>query len=132
VADFIGDVNIIEGQVTQLHDDRAELSWGEGKPAIRGMAGENLTQSTSAAFAVRPEKVAIFGDEPLDRHNRVSGVVEDIAYLGNMSTYYVRLESGALIKSQVANDRRIARRSITWGDTVWLSWTDTAGIVLAA
>ena len=132
VADFIGDVNIIEGQVTQVQGETAELSWGEGKSAIRGMAGKNLVQSKSGAFAVRPEKVAIFTDEPTDRHNRVNGVVEDIAYLGNMSTYYVRLESGALIKSQIANDRRIERRSITWGNTVWLSWTDTAGIVLAS
>jgi putrescine transport system ATP-binding protein len=132
VADFIGDVNIIEGQVTQVTGKTAELSWREGKPAIRGMTGENLSTSTSGAFAVRPEKVAIITEEPQDRHNRVSGVVEDIAYLGNMSTYYVRLESGALIKSQIANNRRIARRSITWGDTVWLSWTDTAGIVLAS
>ena len=132
VADFIGDVNIIEGQVTLAGKETAELSWGEGKAAIRGMAGESLNASTSGAFAVRPEKVAIFADEPMDRHNRVDGVVEDIAYLGNMSTYYVRLENGAVIKSQVANNRRIAHRSITWGDNVWLSWTDTAGIVLAS
>lgn len=132
VADFIGDVNIIEGQVTKAQGEMAELSWGEGKSSIRGMAGANLSQSASGAFAVRPEKVAIFTDAPMDRHNRVTGVVEDIAYLGNMSTYYVRIENGALIKSQVANDRRIANRSITWGATVWLSWTDTAGIVLAS
>jgi len=122
VADFIGDVNIIEGQITQSNHETAELSWGEGKPAIRGLAGENLQTATSGAFAVRPE----------NHHNRVGGTVEDIAYLGNMSTYYVRLESGALIKSQVANSRRIARRAITWGDAVWLSWTDTAGIILAS
>ena len=132
VADFIGDVNIIEGQVTKAQGEMAELSWGESKSSIRGMAGANLSQSASGAFAVRPEKVAIFTDAPMDRYNRVTGVVEDIAYLGNMSTYYVRIENGALIKSQVANDRRIANRSITWGDTVWLSWTDTAGIVLAS
>ncbi|MDO6590211.1 polyamine ABC transporter ATP-binding protein [Loktanella sp. D2R18] len=132
VADFIGDVNIIEGQVTKAEGDAAELSWGEGKPAIRGMAGAGLRAATSGAFVVRPEKVAIFSEEPMDRHNRLNGTVEDIAYLGNMSTYYVRLENGALIKSQVANNRRIARRAITWGDRVWLSWTDTAGIVLAS
>jgi len=132
VADFIGDVNIIEGQVTKAQGEMAELSWGQGKSPIRGMAGAPLSQSKSGAFAVRPEKVAIGTEAPMDRHNRVTGVVEDIAYLGNMSTYYVRIENGALIKSQVANDRRIANRSITYGDRVWLSWTDTAGIVLAS
>ncbi len=77
-----------------------------------------------------PEKVALSLQEPVERNNRVAGKVEDIAYLGNMSTYYVRLENGNLIKSQVANDRRISRRSVTWNDQVWLSWSDTAGIVL--
>lgn len=131
VADFVGDVNIIEGQITKVQGDAAELSWAEGLPDIRGIAGAQLQAHTSGAFVVRPEKVAISTEEPLERPNRVSGSVEDIAYLGNMSTYYVRIKDDVLIKSQVANNRRIARRSITWDDTVWLSWSDTAGIVLA-
>jgi len=60
----------------------------------------------------------------------IEGKILDIAYLGNISTYHVELANGAIIKAQTANDRRIARRSFTWEDTVWLSWTDTAGIIL--
>ncbi|WP_380058152.1 ABC transporter ATP-binding protein [Falsihalocynthiibacter sp. SS001] len=130
VADFIGDVNIIEGTVARLENDEAELSWAEGQPSIRALAGSGIDKGASAAFAIRPEKVAIATEDPTDRHNRVQGHVEDIAYLGNISTYYVRLENGTLIKAQTANNRRIARRNITWKDKVWLSWTDTAGIVL--
>jgi len=29
-----------------------------------------------------------------------------------------------------ANTRRISKRSITWEDPVWLSWTATAGVLL--
>lgn len=130
VADFIGDVNIIEGTVHQADGDTAELAWSETSGSIKGMRGEGADKGASAAFAIRPEKVAISTEEPTDRHNRVEGHVEDIAYLGNISTYYVRLENGNLVKSQTANDRRIARRNITWKDRVWLSWRDTAGIVL--
>lgn len=130
VADFIGDVNIFEGMVTQVDGDTAELSWSETSGEIKGMRGEGVEKGSSAAFAIRPEKVAISTEEPADRHNRVQGSVEDIAYLGNISTYYVRLDNGNLVKAQTANDRRIARRNITWKDTVWLSWRDTAGIVL--
>ena len=32
---------------------------------------------------------------------------------------------------QVANQRRISRRAFAWEDPVWLSWTATAGVVLA-
>jgi putrescine transport system ATP-binding protein len=34
------------------------------------------------------------------------------------------------VRAQVANHRRIARRDFTWEDEVWLSWSDTAGLVL--
>ncbi|MEY8117440.1 ABC transporter ATP-binding protein [Falsihalocynthiibacter sp. BN13B15] len=130
VADFIGDVNIIEGTVTEISEDAAELSWSEHNNGLRAMVGEGVTKGSSAAFAIRPEKVTIDTEEPVDRHNRVTGQVEDIAYLGNISTYYVRLGTGQLVKAQTANNRRISRRNITWKDTVWLSWTDTAGIIL--
>ena len=131
VADFIGDVNIIEGRVSKSDGDAAELAWAEGHSPIRGMSGAGISNGQGGAFAIRPEKIAIATDEPIDVHNRISGEVEDIAYLGNISTYYVRLANGALVKSQTVNTRRIARRGITWNDKVWLSWTDTAGIVLA-
>ena len=131
VADFIGDVNIIEGRVSKAEGGAAELAWAEGNTPIRGLSGTGISNGQGGAFAIRPEKIAIATEEPLDVHNRISGEVEDIAYLGNISTYYVRLANGALVKSQTANTRRIARRGITWNDKVWLSWTDTAGIVLA-
>ena len=60
----------------------------------------------------------------------MKGRIEDIAYLGNISTYKVELANGAMIKAQVANDRRLARRTFSWDDMVWLSFTDTAGVIL--
>ncbi|WP_424929236.1 ABC transporter ATP-binding protein [Amaricoccus tamworthensis] len=130
VADFIGDVNIIEGSVSLVDGEKAELQWTEGARPIRAMSGQGISTSDKAAFVVRPEKVAIATTEPTDMHNRVQGTVEDIAYLGNMSTYHVRLADGTLVKAQAANNRRISRRGITWYDTVWLSWSDTAGLIL--
>jgi len=35
-----------------------------------------------------------------------------------------------MIKAQISNHRHQAHRSITWEDEVWLSWTDTAGVLL--
>ena len=132
VADFIGDVNIIKGRSSNLRHDIAELDWAQGAPPVKGMAGDNLIANAEASFVIRPEKIGISKEEPLELHNRVRGQVEDIAYLGNISTYYVRLSNGTLVKSQTSNSRRLARRDITWQDDVWLSWTDTAGLVLAS
>jgi len=130
VADFIGDINIISGRSTNLHGDSVELEWAQGAAPIKGMVGAGVTSDGEASFVIRPEKVGISKDEPHGISNRLKGVVEDIAYLGNISTYYVRLPDGALIKAQTSNDRRFAQRDITWQDEVWLSWRDTAGIVL--
>ncbi len=129
VADFIGEVNFIEGHAAVV-DGVATISWAEGQPPIR--AKTDLSADTQCTYAVRPEKITITQDEPQDRPNKIKGAVLDIAYLGNISTYHVELPDGKVIKAQTANDRRIARRSFTWEDTVWLSWTDTAGVVLTA
>ena len=51
-------------------------------------------------------------------------------HLGNLSTYHVKLADGTMMKAQIANTRRLSRRSLTWEDNVWLSWTDTAPVLL--
>ena len=68
--------------------------------------------------------------EKPDRPNVLPGKVIDIAYLGNLSTYHVELPDGTMMKAQTANTRRLSRRDITWEDNVWLSFTDTAGVLL--
>ena len=132
VADFIGEVNLLEGSATLKEDGLASLSWAEGKPELIGTAGEGLANGARATFAIRPEKVAISAERPEDVNNVVKGRIHDIAYLGNISTYHVVLDDGTIIKAQTANNRRLSRRNFTWEDEVWLSWTDTAGLVLAS
>ena len=80
---------------------------------------------------IRPEKIGISRDEPETR-NRVFGKVLDIGYLGNLSIYHVELPEGPVIKCEVGNRSRVSRRDFTWEDEVWLSWTETAGLVLAS
>ncbi len=130
VADFIGDVNIVQGAVRRIDGEVASLDWAEGAPVITGICGEGVTQGSRASFVIRPEKITISKEDPGEARNRVSGKVLDIAYLGNISTYHVELADGNVIKAQTANTRRIGQRDITWEDSVWLSWSDTAGIVL--
>jgi putrescine transport system ATP-binding protein len=130
VADFIGDVNIIKGSAMPKGDGKYDIAWAEGQPKIIGSTNVTIGSETPVYFAIRPEKIAISADKPTDRANALQGRIEDIAYLGNISTYKVELANGAMIKAQVANDRRLARRTFTWDDTVWLSFTDTAGIIL--
>ena len=130
VADFIGDVNLIRGSVGSIGDG-AEVLWSEGRAPLIGQSGKGLAAGTAATFAIRPEKIAISDTEPQDRRNKVQGKILDIGYLGNLSTYHVELPEGPVIKCEVGNRSRLERRDFTWEDEVWLSWSDTAGLVLS-
>jgi len=128
VADFIGDVNIIEGRAHQTCDN-VQVIWAEGQPPLMAKTQKDFSLDQQCWLAIRPEKVAISAERP-QAPNTLRGRILDIAYLGNISTDHVGLPSGHVIKAQEANPRRIARRSFTWEDEVWLSWTDTAGVLL--
>lgn len=132
VADFIGDINMLEGRIS------ANSATGSVDMACIGTgASVSADQHIDAAvgdaawFAIRPEKVAISLDAPADETvNAVSGEVWDIGYLGDVSIYHVRLETGATIKATVTNRTRLVERPITWEDRVWLTWSRDAGVVL--
>lgn len=130
VADFIGDVNLIKGTAKSIGDDQYQINWMESLPPLIAASAVPLPEGQSCHLAIRPEKVSINAERPEGAVNAVQGKVLDIAYLGNLSTYYVQLADGTIIKAQTANTRRISRRSFTWEDPVWLSWTVTAGVLL--
>ena len=134
VADFIGDVNLIEGTV-EVQDKSAastamKIKWSPTEPAINASSDTPPPAASTVTFAIRPEKVAISSEAP-NAANVMQGKILDIAYLGNISTYHVEVAPNIIIKAQATNNRRISRRNLTWEDHVYLSWTDTAGVVLA-
>ena len=134
VADFIGDINILEGTVTAT--DSALGAPG----AIRidcddiSVAVEQecqAVQGDKVAFAVRPEKVRISPDQPADTSiNAVYGEVWDIGYLGDFSVFLVKMADGRVVRAAQANVSRLVDRPITFGDMVWLTWPLDAGLVL--
>ncbi len=131
VADFIGEVNLIKGRATAMGDDSYSIGWIDGQPPLSGTSATPFSDGQACHLAIRPEKITISTEQPTGADNAVRGKVLDIAYLGNLSTYHVELPSGTVIKAQTSNTRRLARRSFTWEDPVWLSWTATAGVMLA-
>ncbi len=131
VADFIGEVNLFEGRATPLGEGRYRVDWAEAHPPLVAASSRSFAPGQSCWLAIRPEKVTITSERPAGADNAVQGRIHDIAYLGNLSTYHVQLPTGQIVKAQTSNTRRIARRSFTWEDTVWLSWTATAGVLLA-
>jgi putrescine transport system ATP-binding protein len=129
VASFVGDVNLVEGRL---------VATGAGGSLIDSAAGVKLatSQRVDAAtgetvwVALRPEKLRVATTPPAASENCVAGRVAEIAYLGNLSIYKVRLDNGFVIKAQLPNLTRVVERPIGIDDRVWLSWTPDAGVVL--
>ena len=130
VADFIGSVNLFEGKVAEVLPGAASIAANDGF-TIRTANGQALAAGQNVWFAVRPEKLRVSHAAPADASvNAVAGEVWDIAYLGDMSLYVVKLASGKLVRASLLNAARTVEQPIAWEDRVWLSFTPDAGIVL--
>jgi putrescine transport system ATP-binding protein len=130
VADFIGDINLLDGRIASAGNGSVRMDTvGTGAAVVVDQALD-ANPGDAAWFAIRPEKIAISLDKPPTDINALAGEVWDIGYLGDVSTYHVRLPTGATIKATVTNRTRLVERPITWDDKVWLSWPRDAGVVL--
>ena len=90
----------------------------------------DLADGMPLTIALRPEKVYISHKKPLEETNWCEGVVENIAYLGDISIYYVRLTDGRIVSSTLPNVDRFKEGLPTWDDHVYLSWDPESCIAL--
>ncbi len=133
VADFIGDINLIEARVTEKSETGTRMM------SIRDGFEIESNQITDAAtgdtvwYAIRPEKVRIAqGQAEAGVANSVGGMVWDIAYLGDVSIIHTKVseQEDATLRATFANVARLVEKPITWEDDVVLSFDRDAGVIL--
>jgi putrescine transport system ATP-binding protein len=112
IAEFIGDINLLDGQVESRDQNRLVVATRDaGLVAVA--EPRNAITKTVVSVAIRPEKVKLSRRGPVSdvlnarAINRLEGVVTDVSYLGGLTTYKVRLDSGAVVRSSMANTARI-------------------------
>jgi putrescine transport system ATP-binding protein len=132
VAGFIGSVNMVEGIVTEDEPDHVRIRSAELGADIYVGHGVDCAPDQILWWAIRPEKMHLSREKPEGEQgaNVTRGVVEDIAYLGDMSLYQVVLESGKRIRVSQTNSVRGNPHAITWDEPVYVSWAPDAGSVL--
>ncbi|WP_407314320.1 ABC transporter ATP-binding protein [Pseudomonas sp. nanlin1] len=130
VCEFIGNVNLFDGQVVEDMEGYALISSGELERNIYvGHGVSTAAEDKNVTYAIRPEKMLVTTELPEGEYNWSRGKVHDIAYLGGHSVFYVELPSGKLVQSFVANAERRGARP-TWDDEVYVWWEDDSGVVL--
>jgi putrescine transport system ATP-binding protein len=136
VADFIGTTNLFEGVVTANGAGPVNVYSAEGGGDLIVDDRGRFAAGQRVWVALRPEKIRLAkpgpeGDPPDPRRvNRLKGVVSELGYLGQHSTYRIRTETGKLVTVVAQNDRRTSDWSIDWNDEVTLSWSADAAILL--
>jgi len=126
IAEFVGDINLFEGEVTARESHRLTVAAGEAGELLATEPQRSLAGS-AVCVAIRPEKIRLGRRGPATdaatSHaiNRMEGVILDANYLGGTTTYGLKLDGGAVVRAAVANTARldvdgysIGQRVVAW------------------
>jgi putrescine transport system ATP-binding protein len=112
IAEFVGDVNMFEGQVGPGEAGRLAITTRDAGTIIVAEPRQPITKAI-VSVAIRPEKIKLSKRGPVSdavsAHaiNRLEGVVTEVSYLGGLTTYKIKLETGAVLRSSMANTARL-------------------------
>lgn len=130
VADFIGSVNIFAGKMTVDEPDHVVIHSPEAGTDIWVNHGVSAGPDADVWAAIRPEKMHISREDPGKEHNCISGVVDEVAYMGDFSTYLVKLSSGKIVRITQPNLMRGNPERILWDEHVYLYWDASSPVVV--
>ena len=140
VADFVGSVNLFEGKLTLDEPDRAAVDCpGLGKIYLNhGVTGPH---GADVWVAIRPEKIYLHvpgeckavraaGMDAPEGHNFARGTIKGMSYLGDITLFEIKLDSGEMIRVSRPNMSRHDQEDFTWDDKVSMHWRSDSPVVL--
>jgi ABC-type Fe3+/spermidine/putrescine transport system ATPase subunit len=128
VADFIGEMNFLTGDVTEASDGEFELDTRAGV-VVRGRG--NATKGTSARVGIRPARLSIVPDQRDGAPNTAHGVTVTKMYLGDEVQVIAELDGGTrmLIREQRAGTDE-SHDAIRPGSPITIQWDQSAPVLL--
>ena len=133
VANFIGNANMFEGRITENGPDHIIVQSNEPECQIYIDHGLSIQEGSKVWVALRPEKIKISKQPPnTDGNNMIKGMVDDIGYLGGISTYRIKIDGNRIVEITSPNQVRPkdGNPPIDWDEEVYLSWDASSSVVL--
>lgn len=130
VCDFIGSVNMFEGELIEDESDHVRIRCKDLTHPVLVDHGISSAPGATVWVAIRPEKIDIARSASPGSDNCARGVVREVAYMGDVSMYLVTIESGSTVRVTLPNTVRHADDRISWDETVYLSWQPSSPVVL--
>jgi len=126
-ADFIGEMNFINGKVKAQQDRRVEVVI-DGALTLVADCDRSVTPGTDVSVAVRPEKMHInAADLP---ENAFQGRVLSVVYIGTDTHYAVSVPGGQQVRVREQNNMPGSRPLAEVGAEVMVSFAAAAGRIL--
>jgi len=131
VADFVGTTNFFESTVISCEPGLVRVQCAETGCELLVDDSGSFSVGQRVWVALRPEKARL-GKEPVSaaRVNQLRGIVWELGYLGNRSTYQITTTSGKVVTVFAQNERRTSQAAIDWSDEVFVSWGADAAVLL--
>ncbi|WP_291993975.1 ABC transporter ATP-binding protein [Candidatus Accumulibacter sp. ACC003] len=132
VAEFIGSVNLFAGRPSADQPGQTTITCHELERPVLVARGDDPPPQGQVWVAIRPEKMQVSLAPPQTAANWTQGVVKEIAYLGDLSVFLIRLRSGKTVRVTRPNVSRFDDQGITWEQEVYVHWRNTSPLVISA
>jgi spermidine/putrescine transport system ATP-binding protein len=129
VADFIGEMNFLDGKITEAGNGQFDLDTGTG--VVVHAHGE-ATSGLVARVGIRPARLRIAPPSTGDAINAARAVVDTKMYLGDEVQVVATLDGGTqmLIREQ-RTGADASNDAIRPGDRITIQWDPAAPVLLA-
>jgi putrescine transport system ATP-binding protein len=125
VADFVGEINLFEGELTTEFNSLALAVAGLEKPVPLPPPGPNLPIGAAVTVAVRPEKMRMYRASPTGF--AVPVTVSSAIYMGGGSIIHLMTGGGRTLKAYLPGT---AAASFARDEAIWAGWSAEDSIVL--
>jgi len=128
-AEFIGSTNLFAGELEDSGSRR--FACPDLAVPLEVLNPMNARRGLQVQISLRPERIALSYAAPGAQTNWASGRVEQVAYMGSYTIYYVRLPGGRLVAVDMSRlGMQALERAPDYDDTVFLSWDAECLVVL--
>lgn len=131
-ADFVGDINFFEGQVTVSTEKQCTIEI-LGQRLVHRRGPYPFQPGQRVLYGVRPEQIRVSLLEPESQENGLNGIIEQSTFLGDVTRYAIRLPDDRLLDVQLLNYLFIDGMVMPYElkEQVWLIWSQGSGIIIA-
>ena len=130
VASFIGTMNFFDGRVVSADQTAITVDAAGLGPLHIPQPKGSFMDGDKVHVAIRPEKLELVEKANSAEGGKAMGTLQNAAYLGERSHYYVRLDGLETPIAVSAQNRFDGSFTVEEGRPVWLKWRDESAVIL--